>query len=192
MEDKTIRLNKLISEVGICSRREADGFILENRVSVNGKSPQVGQKVSAEDIVLVDGEQVDVEKYIRLQEERRMDERHAKELLGTVWKTNANTENANNPAKREKYGTYNKFAAARKAAKEGGWNPKPPKRTYEEQLIEDALRLASGKPLKKSEAAKQIIANPKSAALRKTSRNNPANKAKWVARRKGRNQGGKA
>ena len=51
-----IRLNKLISEAGVCSRREADNFIEMERVTVNGKQPHVGQKVTAEDVVLVDGE----------------------------------------------------------------------------------------------------------------------------------------
>ena len=32
-----IRLNKFLSETGICSRREADKFILDNKVTVNGK-----------------------------------------------------------------------------------------------------------------------------------------------------------
>ena len=50
-----IRLNKLISEAGVCSRREADNFIEMERVTVNGKQPHVGQKVTAEDVVLVDG-----------------------------------------------------------------------------------------------------------------------------------------
>ena len=49
-----IRLNKLISEAGVCSRREADNFIEMERVTVNGKQPHVGQKVTAEDVVLVD------------------------------------------------------------------------------------------------------------------------------------------
>ena len=38
-----IRLNKLISEAGVCSRREADNFIEMERVTVNGKQPHVGQ-----------------------------------------------------------------------------------------------------------------------------------------------------
>ena len=46
-----IRLNKLISEAGVCSRREADNFIEMERVTVNGKQPHVGQKVTAEDVV---------------------------------------------------------------------------------------------------------------------------------------------
>ena len=49
-----VRLNKLISDSGLCSRREADKFIEEGRVTVNGSLPQVGQKVTEADIVMLD------------------------------------------------------------------------------------------------------------------------------------------
>nr|WP_278451516.1 S4 domain-containing protein [Parabacteroides johnsonii] len=48
-----VRLNKLISDSGLCSRREADKFIEEGRVTVNGSLPQVGQKVTEGDIVIL-------------------------------------------------------------------------------------------------------------------------------------------
>ena len=153
-----IRLNKLISEAGVCSRREADNFIEMERVTVNGKQPHVGQKVTAEDLVLVDGERLNVEKYIRLQEEAKKEEQQEKELLGTQ--------------------------------KEGGWKSKTAKLTDEEKLLRDALRPKFGKALSKSAVAQRIAANPKSAALRKTSKNNPINKAKRAAHRKNRNHEG--
>ena len=37
-----VRLNKLISDSGLCSRREADKFIEEGRVTVNGSLPHIG------------------------------------------------------------------------------------------------------------------------------------------------------
>lgn len=49
------RLNKFISESGVCSRREADAFIEQGRVSVNGKAPELGQKVSEQDKVTLNG-----------------------------------------------------------------------------------------------------------------------------------------
>ena len=49
------RLNKFISETGFCSRREADKYIEQGRVSVNGNAPEMGVKVAATDVVLVDG-----------------------------------------------------------------------------------------------------------------------------------------
>lgn len=56
METKNlIRLNKYISESGICSRREADKFIEAGKVSINGEKAVVGSKVSNTDTVIVNG-----------------------------------------------------------------------------------------------------------------------------------------
>lgn len=49
------RLNKFISESGFCSRRGADKLIEENRVTINGKLPELGTKVQLGDEVKVDG-----------------------------------------------------------------------------------------------------------------------------------------
>ena len=49
------RLNKFISDTGFCSRREADKYIEDGRVTVNGIRPEMGVKVSASDNVLIDG-----------------------------------------------------------------------------------------------------------------------------------------
>ncbi|WJG09854.1 23S rRNA pseudouridine(2604) synthase RluF [Aliiglaciecola sp. LCG003] len=49
------RLNKFISETGICSRREADKLIEQNRVTINDKIPELGTKVLPSDKVKVDG-----------------------------------------------------------------------------------------------------------------------------------------
>lgn len=54
MEPK--RLNKFISDSGFCSRREADQLILHERVTVNGKMPEPGTKVTAADKVRIDGQ----------------------------------------------------------------------------------------------------------------------------------------
>ncbi|WP_074408319.1 23S rRNA pseudouridine(2604) synthase RluF [Aquimarina megaterium] len=57
MLEKTFtRLNKYLSEVGYCSRREADKLIDQGRVTINGKVPEMGTKVTPDDIVRVDGE----------------------------------------------------------------------------------------------------------------------------------------
>lgn len=55
MEDNLKRLNKFIAETGFCSRREADKFIEEGRVTINGAVPELGTKVSPEDEVRIDG-----------------------------------------------------------------------------------------------------------------------------------------
>jgi len=51
-----IRINKYLSEVGYCSRRAADKLIEQGRVTINGKVPEMGTKISNEDVVKVDGE----------------------------------------------------------------------------------------------------------------------------------------
>lgn len=50
-----IRLNKIISDSGLCSRRKADTCIEQGRVTVNGKTAEMGTKVGPNDIVKVDG-----------------------------------------------------------------------------------------------------------------------------------------
>lgn len=50
-----IRLNKVISDSGLCSRREADKYIEQGRVTVNGKPAEMGTKIGANDVVRVDG-----------------------------------------------------------------------------------------------------------------------------------------
>lgn len=54
------RLNKYISETGICSRRQADKLIEEGRVLVNGKIPELGTKVSDDDVIKIDGKPLKV------------------------------------------------------------------------------------------------------------------------------------
>jgi len=48
-------LNKYISETGICSRREADKLIIENRVTINNLPTRPGNRVKPGDIVKIDG-----------------------------------------------------------------------------------------------------------------------------------------
>lgn len=45
--EEMIRLNKFLSEAGVCSRREADRLIESGRVFVDGKRAETGMKVSA-------------------------------------------------------------------------------------------------------------------------------------------------
>jgi 23S rRNA pseudouridine2604 synthase len=50
-----VRLNKYISETGVCSRREADKWIEAGRVTCNGKSAELGTRVGEGDEVCIDG-----------------------------------------------------------------------------------------------------------------------------------------
>ncbi len=47
-----VRLQKFLSGQGICSRREAEAFIEQGKIMVNGKKATLGDKVTGEEIVL--------------------------------------------------------------------------------------------------------------------------------------------
>jgi 23S rRNA pseudouridine2604 synthase len=51
----SIRINKYISEKGLCSRREADELIRQGRVTINGEKASIGSKVYPQDIVKLGG-----------------------------------------------------------------------------------------------------------------------------------------
>ncbi|EKT54829.1 23S rRNA pseudouridine(2604) synthase RluF [Providencia rettgeri] len=53
------RLNKYISESGICSRREADRYIEQGNVFINGKRAGIGDQVFAGDVVKVNGQLIE-------------------------------------------------------------------------------------------------------------------------------------
>ena len=44
MTKDKIRINKFLSQAGFCSRREADKFILDERVTINGIIAKMGEK----------------------------------------------------------------------------------------------------------------------------------------------------
>ena len=48
-----IRLNKYLSEAGVCSRREADRLIESGRVTVDGKRAVQGMQISEDQEVRV-------------------------------------------------------------------------------------------------------------------------------------------
>ncbi len=53
-----MRLNKYLSEIGYCSRREADRLIGAGRVTINDDRPRIGTEVGVDDVVKVDGQTV--------------------------------------------------------------------------------------------------------------------------------------
>ena len=88
MSDLGTRINKFLSEVGYCSRRQADALIDQGRVYVNRKPAKMGMKVSEDDIIEVDGEKINHSKknkiFIALNKPR-----------GVVCTTNAGVEENN-------------------------------------------------------------------------------------------------
>ncbi|CAM1334001.1 pseudouridine synthase [Tenacibaculum aestuariivivum] len=91
-ETAGIRLNKYISNSGICSRREADTYIEHGSVFVNGKlMTQMGYKVQPTDEVRFDGSLISIEKkrYILLNKPKNYittmeDERGRKTVMELV------------------------------------------------------------------------------------------------------------
>lgn len=66
-KSEEIRLNKFIAHAGLCSRREADTYIGDGKVKVNGKVvTEMGFKVRRKDDVVVDGQKVTLEPFVYL------------------------------------------------------------------------------------------------------------------------------
>jgi len=59
LTNSSTRLNKYISESGICSRRDADRYIEQGNVFINGKRASVGDRVSDGDVVKVNGQLIE-------------------------------------------------------------------------------------------------------------------------------------
>lgn len=58
MKEEPVRLNKFIADCGVCSRRQADAIIEEGRVTVDGETAVMGQKVDSSQRVCVDGRDI--------------------------------------------------------------------------------------------------------------------------------------
>jgi 23S rRNA pseudouridine2604 synthase len=59
--DNGIRINKYLSDAGVCSRREADRYIAQGRVTINGTTAVMGSKVMAGDTVMLDSKPVEID-----------------------------------------------------------------------------------------------------------------------------------
>lgn len=57
--NQQIRLNKYLSEQGVCSRREADRLIEAGRVTVDGRQAVTGMKILPSSVVCVDGKKIE-------------------------------------------------------------------------------------------------------------------------------------
>lgn len=55
MEEEMLRINKLLSDAGVCSRREADRWVSEGRVTVDGRTARMGMRILRDADVRVDG-----------------------------------------------------------------------------------------------------------------------------------------
>ena len=53
-----MRLNKYLSDAGVCSRREADRLTEAGEITINGKRAETGMQVESGDVVVVKGKTV--------------------------------------------------------------------------------------------------------------------------------------
>ena len=70
-----MRLNKFLSDAGVCSRRQADRYVEQGRILVDGEPAQMGQKVHAGQDIRVDGKRVRVSRKalsVRQRSERKI------------------------------------------------------------------------------------------------------------------------
>ncbi len=66
VESEEIRINKFLSEAGVCSRREADRFIEEGKVEIDGVKAEMGSKVGKDSVVMFMGKLVKKEEKLVL------------------------------------------------------------------------------------------------------------------------------
>ena len=50
-----MRIQKYIAETGLCSRRKAEEYIREGKITVNGKKAVIGQNIEENDIIKYNG-----------------------------------------------------------------------------------------------------------------------------------------
>ena len=55
---ESIRLNKYLSEQGVCSRREADDYIARGKVTVDGKKAVMGERVTGQEQICLMGQRI--------------------------------------------------------------------------------------------------------------------------------------
>ncbi|RUL54708.1 MULTISPECIES: 23S rRNA pseudouridine(2604) synthase RluF [Lysinibacillus] len=82
-----MRINKYLSETGITSRRGADKWVEEGRITINGELATVGSQVNEGDLVCVDGKQVKKEEelvYIALNKPVGITSTTEKHIKGNV------------------------------------------------------------------------------------------------------------
>jgi len=57
-----IRIQKMIADSGVCSRRKAEQMISQGRVKINGHPVKLGDKCGYKDLITIDGERVAIPK----------------------------------------------------------------------------------------------------------------------------------
>lgn len=82
-----MRINKFLSEAGVCSRRGADKWIDDKRVKINDELATLGSQVEDYDVVKVDNKVITIDKgyvYIALNKPRGITSTTEKHIKGNV------------------------------------------------------------------------------------------------------------
>ncbi len=53
--DEQLRINKYLSSIGYCSRREADRLLEQGKIQVDGHTAFVGERITKEQYITVNG-----------------------------------------------------------------------------------------------------------------------------------------
>ncbi len=61
-----VRIQKMLADAGVCSRRKAEELMRQGRVKRNGRSVTIGEKANEKDLLTVDGVEVHVPKKKKL------------------------------------------------------------------------------------------------------------------------------
>lgn len=67
MSEQADKIQKILAGLGLASRREAEEWIRQGRVTLNGEIATLGQRASVDDTLLVDNEKVKLTNYYRKQ-----------------------------------------------------------------------------------------------------------------------------
>ncbi len=57
-----MRIQKYLSDVGFCSRRQAEDFIRDGKILINDKKAVLGDKISGDDKIIIDGQELQIKK----------------------------------------------------------------------------------------------------------------------------------
>lgn len=130
-----LRINKLISDAGLGSRREVEEYILQGRVKINGKRATLGDMVSEKDIVLLDGVDLPIKDLIR--ERIALEKIEAQERAKAESKQ-SKKDRADERAESQRQQHASKSAALRKTSKNNPINKRRAQPQAEQDEWEEA------------------------------------------------------
>lgn len=144
-----IRINKLLSDMGLGSRREVEQYVNEGRVAINGRKAKLSDHVEEEDFVTLDGEELPVEDIMReyvAEQKIRIAEQLAGYSLDDEFESEKNFGSTSKSRRPKTFRAESSFSNKSFGKKSG----RPAQNTYEE----DGFRPRDGRKPKFKEARK--------------------------------------